>query len=186
MKKLYNLHQKTGFGFNNKKDFMDYLDLYNKRCDDYFHYKKSAELFEKSLLNLNFLFSFIKKIFYWPSHSLIEYRLYKVIRKNKEIIKNVKYYYLYKSEENSVRRKINDVKEKISNLADIKKEKIESLRNKGGKEVGAMHESKSNTGELFEKNYASFQPLKLDEEEKKLFEKIKKYIDENKDLIFSS
>jgi|GEM_PF-7040145 len=181
---LIDLHEKIGFGFDSKKDYNELIELYNKRCNDYFFYKHRDEKYDEKITHENKFLEFLKRLFFWFPRSFNEYHLYKTMKKNRVFDDKVSFYYQKERKVFvPVNKEILDIKQQISNLIDSNTEK-KKLRKKQKKDEcdELLKENKKNKSK---KKTPLIQLIELEDEEKKLFDYIKDYIIDGKDVIFT-
>jgi hypothetical protein len=180
---LFKLHNKRGFGFTDKNDFLKFIALYNKRSGQYYYYKDKTEAFEKSLLNAGFISTIIKKIIYWFSASIAEHNLYKIKEEDREFAGKI--IYSYTEKKGSVNKNnLAEVKEKITGDIDNvkRREKLEALRSKGGGEIGSYRDMKIQKETVFKKD--AVKKKELEPEEEKLYSRLSFLLSGDKDAVF--
>lgn len=172
---LYNLIQKRGFGFDNKKEFNELLQHYYKRSKEYYDLKgKSDRLYELTYAK-NILFVILKSIIFWLPRALLELKLHKVSSKNDFFTRKSTYYYIDQKKEMGIYDDENEVyaiKERISNFIEFNK-KVESsiLTEKDKNKKNKVDEEKKLP--------------ELTEEEKELFDFVKSYLTKDKIVVFT-
>ncbi len=191
VKMLFNLHQKTGFGFDNKKDFNKILELYNSRCGEYNLNKLKLDQYEEMTSGSRGLIAFLKKLIFWIPMALSNRNLYKVMKKNDEMEKKVRYYYSQAGDQRkttvfaSGNTELGKMKDKIMDFVgenedrelQVLRNHLKENRNKPGQEQPKKTERRDETPKIT--------LPQLDDDEEKLFEFINKYLKEDKDILFT-
>ncbi|MBN2545516.1 MAG: hypothetical protein JXB50_06950 [Spirochaetes bacterium] len=178
LSELYNLHQRTGFGFDNKKDFNELIQVYYKRQGEYFLFKSKSDRYYELTSDENILTSILKKIFFWLPRALNELRLRKVTIKNKTVEKKASYHYINQKTESGIysdEKEILDIKDRISSFIDFNK-KVENT---------ILNDAKKKKIEKSGQNISVPALIEADDKELKLFDFIKIYIKKNKNVIFT-
>lgn len=187
IEELYKLHQKESFGFNNKGDFNKFLEAYDKRYNEYFIYKKRDEEFEEFCSGENIIIAIIKKILCLIPRSLNQHNLIKITQKNNELLKKVDYYYFRDDQpliDTAPRRAGAEIRNKISDFIEFRKEKKGATKDKDAREDNDVFIKAKIYGETTGKS--NFPPLiQLEDNEKKLFDKIKDFLIKQKEVIFT-
>ncbi len=187
IEELYSLHQKVSFGFNNKGDFNKYIELYDKRYNEYYIYKKREEEYEEYFAGDNFIITIIKKIFCMLPRSINLHNLFKTTKQNIEVLKKVNYYYIKEEQFLSglgSKGELANIKSKISDFIDFKKDKKDSLNINEIKRNNSIAAKAKIYGVATGKSKPP--PLiQLEENEKKLFNKIKDFLLKQKEIIFT-
>ncbi len=187
IEELYKLHQKESFGFNNKGDFNKYIELYDKRYNEYFIYKKRDEEYEEFCTGENFFLTVIKKLLCLIPRSLNQHNLIKITQQNNDLLKKADYYYLRDDQVilDTIPKSVNaDIRNKISDFIEFRKEKGTPLKDKEIKDDNNIFIKAKIYGETTGRS--SYPPLiQLEENERKLFEKIKEFLIKQKEVIFT-
>jgi len=176
LSELYNLHQRTGFGFDNKKDFNELIQMYYKRQGEYFLFKSTADKYDELTSDENILTSILKKFFFWLPRAINALRLRRVTIKNKIIEKKANYHYINQKAGSGDEKEILDIKERISSFIDFNKKVENSI----------LNDTKKKKTEKSEQQNVSVPALiETDDKEQKLFEFCKIYIKKNKNVIYT-
>jgi hypothetical protein len=187
VKMLYNLHYKSGFGFDNKKDFNKLIEMYNARCDEYSLYKLKLDQYEEATSSAKGFLAFLKKLFFWIPMAINNHNLLRIMKKNEIVAKKIKLYYTQPVECQKTKvlvgnnSELGNIKEKIMEFINTKDE-IDLIKAKRKQEKVKEIQPKKEIKKEEEKKI----PLpELDSEELKLFEFINKYLKADKDVMFT-